>query len=61
MDVRDAIMGCVDKTGRKLTWLSKETGIPYNSLYAILKLKTTKLNSERLTLIKTALNIKFKK
>jgi predicted transcriptional regulator len=60
MDVRIEIANYIDSTGRKLTWLADETGIPYNTLYAILKLKTTQLSKDRLVLINQSLQTKFK-
>ena len=60
MDVRDEIMRHIKDNGISLTWLSKKTGIEYNALYAILKLKTTKLKETRLILINIMLKTNFK-
>lgn len=60
-DTRDLVLNHLKKYGSTISWLSKETGIPYNTLYAILKLKTTNISEERMISINNVLGTKFKK
>lgn len=59
-DVRDDIMEEIEKQERTVTWLSKKTGIPYTTMYNILKHKISSLDENQLRLINNILNTKFR-
>lgn len=58
-DVRDLIMDKMNGEGRVLTWLSSQTGIPYDTLNSCLKRKLFSLNDDNLTKINKALETNF--
>lgn len=58
-DVRDVIIQKMNNEGRVLTWLSKTTGIPYDTLHSCLKDKKFNLNEDNLAKINTALGTDF--
>jgi predicted transcriptional regulator len=58
-DARDLIMEKMDNEGRVLTWLAKETSIPYDTLYSCLKKKLFSLSDNNLTKINQALGTTF--
>lgn len=60
IDILDEIVAKVKSMDRNLSWLSRESGIEYNTLYATLKKRLIKLTPERLELINKTLGTDFK-
>ena len=60
VDIRDLITNKMTKEGRKLRWLSTTANINYNTLYAILIQRTTKLSKDKIDSINKALGTDFK-
>lgn len=58
-DVRDQIMDRMEGEGRTLTWLSRTTNIPYDTLYSCLKKKLFSLSEDNLESINEALGTDF--
>jgi len=61
LDVRDEVMGHLEKIERNLNWLAGKTGYKYDTLYSIFKKKSFELSDNRLKGINKALGTKFKK
>lgn len=59
-DIRDIIKQRMIDEGRKLTWLSKITDIPYDTLNSCIKKKLFSLSEENLRKINEALGTTFK-
>lgn len=59
IDVRDLIMEKMKDEGRSFSWLSKKTGIPYNTLYACIMRKSFSINQDNLSRINSALNTNY--
>lgn len=59
-DVRDMILEEMEAGGRKLVWLSEQTGINYHTLYGCLKHKTFSLSEDNLKKINDILETDFK-
>jgi len=60
VDIRASIMDKMVKEGRTLQWLSKETGINYNTLHSCLRRQLFTLSKENLDKINNALISDFK-
>lgn len=58
-DVRDLIVAHLKEIERPMTWLSKQTEIPYPTLYSILKEKTFNLSNDKKRKINEVLSTKF--
>jgi lambda repressor-like predicted transcriptional regulator len=58
-DPRDSIMQYIEETGRKLSWLSEQSGISYHRLYGCVKRKIIDLSQEDLDAINEVLNTDF--
>lgn len=58
-DIRDIIKKRMIDEGRKLTWLSTITGIPYDTLNSCIKKKLFSLSDENLKKINQALGTDF--
>lgn len=58
-DIRDIIKKRMIDEGRKLTWLSITTGIPYDTLNSCIKKKLFSLSEENLKKINQALGTDF--
>ena len=59
-NVRDVIMEKMNSEGRKLTWLAKQTKIPYYTLDACLKRNKFSVSDKNLKKINLALGTEFK-
>lgn len=59
-DIRDVIKKRMIDEGRKLTWLSQITGIPYDTLNSCIKKKLFNLSEDNLSKINKALGTDFK-
>lgn len=58
-DVRDIILHRMKSEGRTLAWLSRFTGISYDTLFSCLKNKMFNLSQENLDKINEALGTDF--
>lgn len=59
-DARSLIMDKLNSEGRKFSWLCKEIGVPYGTMYAILVHKIVKLSDDKLEKINSVLGTNFK-
>ena len=59
-DVRDMITAHLLSDDRSLKWLSKKTGINYNTMYSIFTQKITRLSADKLENINSVLGTSFK-
>ena len=58
-DARDLIMEKMNSEGRVLTWLAKETEIPYDTIYSCIKKKLFSLSDSNLAKINQVLGTTF--
>lgn len=59
-DTRDLILAYIKKDSRNLTWLSKQIGVNYSTMYSIFTQKTIKLSEFNLQKINKFLKTDFK-
>lgn len=58
-DPRDLIISEMEAGGRKLSWLSEQTGIEYHHLYGCVKRKMIELSQDNLDKINRVLGTDF--
>lgn len=59
IDTRDLILDHLKKNERNMKWLSRQTSIPYGTVYSIFKHRIMNLSEQNLTKINKALNTDF--
>lgn len=60
IDVRDLVLKKLNEDDRTLTWLHRKSGIPYSTLYGILKHRISKFNKVQLSKVNKVLGTDFK-
>ena len=60
-DIRDIIMRILKEDDRTLRWLHDQTGVPYGTLYSVLREKRFTLSAENFSKINKVLPKKIKK
>lgn len=60
VDVRDLVLSELQTQERGVTWLSRKTGIPYSTLYNILKHRISTFDESQLKSVNDILKTDFK-